>query len=171
MVSSLGAANVSARLPPGLTWTATPEFRASYLPVIQPFHSQPRPLPLEHRLHSSEQSRSQDFEASNFAVCQNHPATVFKSGGVLSWPLPERHLTVAIFGFCVLFMAESNLEKAERRVRENAQLIADQKARVAKFKHHGHTVQAQASRDLLAALEKTQELALEHLRSEREFGH
>ncbi len=62
---------------------------------------------------------------------------------------------------------EGHLEQAERHVREGARRIADLEGRIDELERDGHAKAAALAKDLLQTLEKTQELAVEHLNIER----
>ena len=64
---------------------------------------------------------------------------------------------------------EGHLEQAQRHVREGARRIADLKVRIDELERHGHVRAAALARELLQTLEKTQELAIEHLNIEHEM--
>jgi hypothetical protein len=66
---------------------------------------------------------------------------------------------------------ESHLQQAERHVREGALRIADMESRIDELERDGHANAAALAKQLLQTLEKTQELAIEHLNIERQHAH
>ena len=65
--------------------------------------------------------------------------------------------------------SEDHLARAERHVREGANRIADLKTRIAELELHGHQSAVAVAKELLHTLEKSQKLAIEHLRIERKW--
>lgn len=66
---------------------------------------------------------------------------------------------------------ETHLQQAERHVREGARRIADLEARIDELERDGHANAAVIAKELLETLEKTQELAIDHLNIERRMRH